>query len=61
MASDRERRRAPHRLALTLALAGLVVIALGFYTRFGELAIVLGLFLLFLAGGVLNWDRRSGH
>jgi hypothetical protein len=26
-----------------------------------EAAVVIGLFFLFLAGGVLNWDRRGGH
>ena len=56
-----EQQRAARRLAITLAVAGLIVIVLGFMTRFGELAVVLGLFLIFLAGGVLNWDRRSGH
>ena len=26
-----------------------------------EAGIVVGLFFVFLAGGVLNWDRRGGH
>lgn len=29
--------------------------------RWREAALVTGLFFLFLAGGVLNWDRRGGH
>ncbi|HET7771989.1 MAG TPA: hypothetical protein VFN74_24670 [Chloroflexota bacterium] len=58
----RGRRRAgPYRLAAALAAAGVVVAALGVTTRLTEAGIVLGLFLVFLAGGVLNWDRRSGH
>jgi hypothetical protein len=53
--------RGPQRLSLTLALIGVVLILLAFVARLGEFALVLGLFLLLLAGGVLNWDRRSGH
>ena len=53
--------RGPHRVALTLALIGAVLILLAFVARLGEFALVLGLFLLLLAGGVLNWDRRAGH
>ena len=59
--AGRGRRGGPHRLALLLAIAGAAIIALGFAARLGEFAVVLGLFLIFLAGGVLNWDRRSGH
>ena len=59
--SPRGGKAGTHRLALTIAIAGLAIIALGVFTRFGEFAVVLGLALLFLAGGVLNWDRRSGH
>lgn len=59
--ASRDRRGGPHRLALMLAIAGAALIALGFAARLGEFAVVLGLFLLFLAGGVLNWDRRAGH
>ena len=55
------RRNGPHRLAALLALVGLVCVILGFTTPAGELSVVLGLFLVFLAGGILNWDRRSGH
>jgi hypothetical protein len=54
-------RAGPYRLAAALAAAGVVVAALGVTTRLTEAGIVLGLFLVFLAGGVLNWDRRSGH
>jgi hypothetical protein len=57
----RRRPRGPYRLAITLALVGVLVIVLGFATRLGELAVVSGLALIFLAGGVLNWDRRTGH
>ena len=55
------RREGPYRLAAALAVAGVIVAVLGIVTRLTELGVVLGLFLLFLAGGVLNWDRRTGH
>ena len=58
---SRQRPRGPYRLAVTLAVAGALVVALGLATPLGELGVVLGLFLIFLAGGVLNWDRRAGH
>ena len=59
---NRARRRAgPYRLAAVLVMAGVVIAAVGIFTRLTEPGIVLGLFLVFLAGGVLNWDRRSGH
>ena len=57
----RGRRQGPYRLAAALAVAGVVVAAIGVLTRLTEPGVVLGLFLIFLAGGVLNWDRRSGH
>ena len=58
----RDRRRGgPYRLAAALAAAGVVIAAVGVLARLTEPGIVLGLFLVFLAGGVLNWDRRSGH
>jgi hypothetical protein len=55
------KQRSAHRLAIGLAALGAFVIAVGLATRMGELGVVLGLFLIFLAGGVLNWDRRAGH
>ena len=55
------RREGPYRLAAALAVAGVIVAVFGAVTQLTELGIVLGLFLLFLAGGVLNWDRRTGH
>jgi hypothetical protein len=62
ISDPRDRRRpGPYRLAAALAVVGVIVALLGVVTRLTELGIVLGLFLLFLAGGVLNWDRRSGH
>ena len=51
----------PQRLAIALALAGALVIGIGLASGLGEFGLVVGLFLIFLAGGVLNWDRRSGH
>jgi hypothetical protein len=33
----------------------------GVAAGYAEAGIVVGLFLGFLAGGVLNWDRRAGH
>ena len=59
---NRGRRRAgPYRLAGALATAGVTIAVLGVFIRLTEPGIVLGLFFVFLAGGVLNWDRRSGH
>ena len=49
------------KLAIALALGGALIVALGLGTPLGELGVVSGLALLFLAGGVLNWDRRAGH
>ena len=49
------------RFAAYIALFGIACIAAAWFARAGEFVFVLGLFLLFLAGGVLNWDRRSGH
>jgi hypothetical protein len=52
----------PQRLAAALAAVGLVLIVAGVVTpEVRELSIVVGLFFAFLAGGVLNWDRRGGH
>ncbi len=52
----------PQRLATVLAAVGAVLILTGIAVAgIRELAVVLGLFFLFLAGGVLNWDRRAGH
>jgi hypothetical protein len=51
-----------HRLAAALAAVGvLCLVAGGALPRYRELGIVVGLFFVFLAGGVLNWDRRGGH
>lgn len=44
-----------------LAAAGICCVAAGFLAGGGEFAVVFGLFLVLLAGGVLNWDRRAGH
>jgi hypothetical protein len=57
------RSSGPQRLALFLAAFGALLMFAGiFLASFRELAIVVGLFFVFLAGGVLNWDRRSpGH
>ena len=49
------------RFAAYIALFGIACIAAAWLGGAGEFVFVLGLFLLFLAGGVLNWDRRSGH
>jgi hypothetical protein len=52
----------PGRLAALLAAMAVVLIVTGVANAgVRELAIVVGLFFVFLAGGVLNWDRRSGH
>ena len=51
----------PTRLAVGLAVAGLLCAGAGVVARLGEFAVVFGVFLILLAGGVLNWDRRSGH
>jgi hypothetical protein len=52
----------PGTLAKLLVVVGVtcMVAAIGL-PRIREAAFVLGLFFVFLAGGVLNWDRRSGH
>ncbi|MGI8424034.1 MAG: hypothetical protein ACR2NO_08000 [Chloroflexota bacterium] len=54
-------RLQPRQLAFGLALAGAACLVLGLAARLGEFAVVFGIFLLALAGGVLNWDRRAGH
>ena len=52
----------PARLASALAIFGALLVVAGLFTpAVRELAIVVGLFFVFLAGGVLNWDRRAGH
>ena len=56
-----QRQRGPQRLAVLLAVVGALVVVAALVTGVGELGVVPGLFLIFLAGGVLNWDRRSGH
>jgi hypothetical protein len=52
----------PHALAgsLVVVAAVCVVVAL-LQPAVREAGIVIGLFFAFLAGGVLNWGRRSGH
>lgn len=52
----------PAKLALLLvgvAVVCAVVAAVAAPAR--EAAVVISLFFVFLAGGVLNWDRRGGH
>jgi hypothetical protein len=52
----------PGRLALLLlGLAILCAAVAVAVPGIRELAFVVGLFFAFLAGGVLNWDRRGGH
>ncbi len=52
----------PHRLAILLAFVAALCVAFGLaQPGFREAAIVVGLALACLAGGVLNWDRRAGH
>ena len=52
----------PGRLAALLTLVAVACVATGVLNAaVREAAIVLGLFFVFLAGGVLNWDRRGGH
>jgi hypothetical protein len=51
----------PQRLALVLTVVAVACAVLGFATGWREAGIVVGLFFAFLAGGVLNWDRRGGH
>jgi hypothetical protein len=52
----------PGRLALLLVAVAVVCIGFGVLSAaIREAAIVVGLFFIFLAGGVLNWDRRAGH
>ena len=52
----------PGRFAITLAVVAAVCVTAGVLNAaIREAAIVVGLFFVFLAGGVLNWDRRGGH
>jgi hypothetical protein len=52
----------PGRLALLFVAVAAVCLAFGVLNAaVREAAIVAGLFFVFLAGGVLNWDRRGGH
>jgi hypothetical protein len=52
----------PGRLALVLVGVGLACAGVGVAApRIREAAIVVAVFFLLLAGGVLNWDKRSGH
>ena len=51
----------PKRLAIALAVLGLLVAGGGVVSGYVEAGIVIALFFVFLAGGVLNWDRRAGH
>jgi hypothetical protein len=47
---------------LSLIAVGLALVLIGLLTpALRELAIVVGLFFVFLAGGVSVWDRRGGH
>jgi hypothetical protein len=55
------RERGKAGTVLFLVGVGVACIAAGFLAGGGELAVVLGVFLVLLAGGVLNWDRRAGH
>jgi hypothetical protein len=50
------------RLAALLAAVGAALIVSGLFTAaVREALIVVGVFFVLLAGGVLNWDRRGGH
>jgi hypothetical protein len=52
----------PQQLAGTLAIVAAVCVLIALLQpALREAGIVIGLFFAFLAGGVLNWDRRSGH
>lgn len=51
----------PKRLAVACAGLGVVLAVAGLFTGYVEAGLVVGLFFVFLAGGVLNWDRRAGH
>jgi hypothetical protein len=52
----------PGRLAIVFLAVAIGCFVVAFAVPAGrELAIVVGLFFGFLAGGVLNWDRRGGH
>ncbi len=52
----------PGRLAILLVgIAVLCWIGAIAVLQVREAGIVVGLFFVFLAGGVLNWDRRGGH
>jgi hypothetical protein len=57
----RARSGGPARLATALAVAGIALAVAGTATAHTEAGVVVGLFFVFLAGGVLNWDRRAGH
>ncbi|MDQ3700484.1 MAG: hypothetical protein M3442_06130 [Chloroflexota bacterium] len=49
---------------IALLLGGVALVCAGVAVTvpaIRELAVVVGLALAFLAGGVLNWDRRGGH
>ncbi|MGH2371038.1 MAG: hypothetical protein ACRDI2_22915 [Chloroflexota bacterium] len=52
----------PGKLALLLLGIAVACAAVAIATPgLREAAVVVGLFFAFLAGGVLNWDRRGGH
>lgn len=52
----------PRRLALLLVAVGVTCVGAGVaLAPWREALFVLGIFFIFLAGGVLNWDRRGGH
>ncbi len=52
----------PGRLAILLVVVAALFVAMAVaLPAWREGLIVLGLFFVFLAGGVLNWDRRGGH
>ena len=52
----------PGRLALLFAGIGMLCgVAAVLAPGAREPAVVIGLCFVFLAGGVLNWDRRAGH
>ncbi|MBI3969663.1 MAG: hypothetical protein HY332_00120 [Chloroflexi bacterium] len=52
---------ARHHAMLLAGIAVLFGIVAVLAPAMREAAVVVGLFFLFLAGGVLNWDRRGGH
>lgn len=58
----RGRQLAPRHLAIALAVTGVVFWVYGLIVPTArEVSLVVGLFFVLLAGGVLNWDRRGGH